>query len=290
MARMNWTKRGCVEVPGGRVAYGIVGEAERTLLTLHGGPGVPSPYLYSMADLSTDGLRVVFYDQLGCGESDRPDDPSLWVVGRFVEEVEAVRNGLGLGRIDLWGQSWGGMLAQAYALAYPDALRTLCLASTMCSASFHRGELARLIEAFPPEIAAPLRAAFNGGDASSDDYRAASEWFWRRHVCRIPFPPEVQRSVDGTAHAILELMWGPDDVALVGTLSTFEVTDRLAEITVPTLVTVGAYDSMTPASARLIADRIPRSDLVLFEHSSHHAHWEERERYMQVVGDFLRDH
>jgi proline-specific peptidase len=284
---VRWTEHGRVEVPGGRVAYGVVGQGERALLTLHGGPGVPSQYIYSMGDLATEARRVVFYDQLGCGESDRPNDPALWAVERFVEEVEAVRQALGLERVDLWGHSWGGMLAQEYALAYPDSLRTLCLASTICSASFHNRETGRLIEAFPSETAALLRVAYDGGDTTSPEYRAASGEFWRRHVCRIPFPPEVRSAVDDTATDVIETMWGPDDVTMRGTLSDWDVSDRIAAIDAPTLITVGAYDALTPASARMIAERIAGSELVLFEESSHHAHWEERERYMLVVGDFL---
>jgi proline-specific peptidase len=287
---VKWADRGRIEVPGGQVAYGIVGEGERTLLTLHGGPGVPSPYLYSMADLARNGLRVVFYDQLGCGDSDQPDDMALWVVDRFVEEAEAVRRALDLGRVDLWGQSWGGMLAQEYALTYPDSLRTLGLASTICSSSFHRQELARLVEAFPRRTATLLRDALAGGETTSPGYQAAIAEFWRRHVCRIPFPPDVQRSVNETSTAVLGTMWGPDDVAFVGALSRWDVTDRIAAIDVPTLITVGAYDSLTPASARMIADRIAGSEMVVFEDSSHQAHWEERDLYMQVVREFLEKH
>jgi len=287
---VEWARQGRVEVPDGQVAYGVVGEGERTVLTLHGGPGVPSQYLYSMADLASDGLRVVFYDQLGCGKSDKPDNPALWTLEHFVAEVEAVRTGLDLGQVDIWGHSCGGVLAQEYALAYPDALRTLCLASTICSAPFHRQELLRLIEAFPEESAAPLREAHEGGETTSPRYRAASEKFWDRHVCLIPTPPEVQSSVDELATEVLETMWGPDDVAMRGRLADWEAADRISAIEVPTLVTVGVHDSLTPASSRMIAERIPNSELVMFESSSHHAHWEERERYVEVVRSFLEAH
>jgi proline iminopeptidase len=287
---MEWTDRGRIDVPGGQVAYRAAGRGERTVLTLHGGPGVPPSYIASMADLAGDEFRVVFYDQLGCGESDKPDDDSLWVVERFVAEVEAVRRGLGLERFDLWGHSWGGMLAQAYALEHQDALRSLVLASTICSASFHRQELARLIDGFAPRYAGPLRRAWEGGETESPEYRAASEQFWNRHVCLVPTPPEIQQAVDEIAWPVLLTMFGPDDVALRGRLSTFELGDRLGEIRVPTLVTVGAHDSLTPASSRMIAERIAGSELVEFAESSHHAFWEERERYVAVVRDFFRAH
>ena len=106
---VTWSQQGYVETADGRVAYSIAGEGERTVLTMHGGPGVPSQYIHSMADLASDRVRVVFYDQLGCGASDKPNDPGLWTVDRFVEEAETVRTSLGLGQVDLWGHSWGGM-------------------------------------------------------------------------------------------------------------------------------------------------------------------------------------
>ena len=203
-------------MPGGEVAYGIVGEGERTLLTLHGGPGATSWYCYSLADLAGDGLRVVFWDQLGCGDSDQPDDPSLWRVDRFVEEVEAVRSGLELGRVDVLGQSWGGMLAQEYALAYPDAIRTLILASTICSAPFHRTEVARLVRDLPESAREPLERGMTG-DTSGDAYAAAIEEFYGRHVCRIPYPPDVERSFANMSIAVYGTMWGPDELAFTGT-------------------------------------------------------------------------
>ena len=287
---VTWSQQGYVETADGRVAYSIAGEGERTVLTMHGGPGVPSQYIHSMADLASDRVRVVFYDQLGCGASDKPNDPGLWTVDRFVEEAETVRTSLGLGQVDLWGHSWGGMLAQEYAVAHPSALRTVCLASTICSAPFHRQELLRLIEEFPEETAGPLRDAHQGGETDTPRFRDASAEFWDRHVCRIPSPPEVQSSVDELAVDVLETMWGPDDVAMRGGLKDWDVSGRIGVIEAPTLVTVGAHDSLTPASSRMIAQRIAGSDLMTFPESSHHAHWEERERYVNAVREFQERH
>jgi proline iminopeptidase len=287
---MDWSDQGRIAVPGGEVAYGIVGEGERTLLTLHGGPGATSWYCYSMADLARDGLRVVFYDQLGCGHSDQPDDPSLWRVERFVEEAEAVRRALDLGEVDLWGQSWGGMLAQEYALAHPGAIRTLGLASTICSGPFQRAELARLAAGFGEPTASLLAAALAGGEPSGDAYDAAITEFYARHVCRIPYPPDVERAFANVSQAVYGTMWGPDELAFTGTLSTWDVTDRIGAIDAPTLITVGRHDELTPASAQMIAERIAGSDLQIFERSGHLAHVEEQERYMRVVRDFLDRH
>ena len=116
---MEASEHGRVAVEGGQVAYRVYGSGSRALVCLHGGPGCPSPYLDSLIDLASADLRVVFYDQLGCGESEKPDDASLWTMERFVREVEQVRSALDLGRIDVLGHSFGGMLAQEWALAHP---------------------------------------------------------------------------------------------------------------------------------------------------------------------------
>ena len=123
---------GFVEVPGGRVWYRSLGDHGIPLLCLHGGPGFPHDYLEELEGLAHE-RRVVFYDQLGCGRSDRPDDTSLWTVERFVEELAVVRAALGLERLHLFGSSWGGMLAMQYVLDRQPPLESLVLCSSPAS-------------------------------------------------------------------------------------------------------------------------------------------------------------
>src|SRR6266849_7490207 len=131
-----------------RVWYHIVGGgAEREsipLLALHGGPGIPHDYIENLADLASDTRRVILYDQLGYGRSDQPDDTSLWRVERFVEELGILRRELGLDRIHLLGQSWGGMLAIEYMLTQPEGIVSLILASTLSSVPMWNTEANRL--------------------------------------------------------------------------------------------------------------------------------------------------
>ena len=104
------------------------------LLCLHGGPGGTHLPLEGLGQLSEQGRRVVYYDQLGSGDSDRPDDPSLWTVETYVEQLRSVRDGLGLDEVHLFGTSWGGMLALEYAFTEPPGLKSLILNSTPTSA------------------------------------------------------------------------------------------------------------------------------------------------------------
>src|SRR5919201_5123672 len=141
---------GFVDVPGGRVWYCSVGDGGVPLLCLHGGPGFPHDYLEALEELA-DQRPVIFYDQLGCGRSDRPDDVSLWTVDRFVEELATVREALGLDRLHLFGSSWGGMLAMQYVLDRQPELESLILASSPASMPRWAKEGAELVEELPEE-------------------------------------------------------------------------------------------------------------------------------------------
>ena len=129
---------GSVQIGKYRVVTYSYGTGENVLFLLNGGPGLPCNYLREpMLRMVEDGYRVVIYDQLGCGASDRPKDPALWTISRYVEEVETVRQSLGLGQVHLLGHSWGGWLSIEYALTFPQALKSLVLSNT-CADMLHR--------------------------------------------------------------------------------------------------------------------------------------------------------
>lgn len=282
-------EHGEVEVEGGNVRYRILGEAEQTLVLLHGGPGAGSLYLKPLERLAARDRRVVLYDQLGCGDSDRPQDPSLWRADRFVDELETLRAHLGLDGFDLYGHSWGGMLATDYALAHQERLRSVVLASTIADAALLRREMARLLERFPEEIRETLRRHEEAGTTDSREYQDAITAVYRVHLCRCePWPAEVVQTFEDFALDVYVPMWGPSEFAFTGSLSDWDRVERLDELRVPTLITVGRHDELTPACSEQIRERIAGSRLVVFEHGSHMTFWEETERYLQVVDDFLR--
>ncbi|HEY7197024.1 MAG TPA: proline iminopeptidase-family hydrolase [Gaiellaceae bacterium] len=282
-------EHGSVEVEGGTVRYRVLGEGERTLVLLHGGPGAGSLYLKPLEGLAGPDRRVVVYDQLGCGASDCEDDPSLWRADRFVDELETLRAHLGLEGFDLYGHSWGGMLATDYALAHQEHLRSLVLASTIADAALLRREMDRLLESFPDELRETLRRHEEAGTTDSQAYQDAIMAVYHVHVCRCdPWPPEVVKLFEDFAMNVYVPMWGPSEFFYNGNLADWDRVDRLAEIRVPTLITVGLHDELTPACSEQIHERLPDSRLVVFEHGSHLTFWEETERYLQVVDEFLR--
>lgn len=274
-----------------RVWYRIVGGGAAheniPLLTLHGGPGIPHDYITDMEALASDNRRVIFYDQLGCGRSDQPDDPSLWTIERSVAEIDTVRRALSLETIHLWGQSFGGLFALEYALGQPQGLASLILASSTSSIPLWIAEANRLREELPPEVQATLLRHEQAGTTDDPEYLEATQAFYDRHVIRIkPIPENVQRAMDQVGQVYLT-MNGPSEFYVIGTIKGWDRTNRLSEIRVPTLITSGHYDESTPTINEVLHNGIAGSEWVLFEQSSHMAHVEERERYLATVKAFI---
>lgn len=282
-------REGYVPVPGGQVWYKIVGSGDAVpLLTLHGGPGAPHDYLEPLAELANE-RPVVFYDQLGCGNSDQPDDNSLWRIERFVEELGQVRAALGLERVHLLGQSWGTMLATDYALTRPAGLTSLIMADPALSTPRFMADTAALRAALPDEVQEILDRHEAAGTTTSEEYEAATMVFYQRHMCRLdPWPDPLMRSFTRLSQSVYNYMWGPNEFFITGTLKGYDRTERLREIPVPTLFLCGRYDEATPEATEWYRSLLPASVLVIFEQSSHMPHIEEPEHYLQVVRNFLK--
>jgi proline-specific peptidase len=281
---------GFLDVPGGRVWYRIVGPDQRgiPILCLHGGPGMAHDYLESLADLART-RPVVFYDQLGSGRSERPADDSLWTVDRFVEELATVRDALGLDRLHLFGNSWGGWLALQYILDRQPELASLTLSSSPPSVRRWIADCAELRADLDESVRAVLDRHEAAGYFSCPEYQWAITQFYRRHLCRAdPWPDSVERTFAAMSEEVYTTMWGPSEFGPVtGRLRDWEVTDRLGEIRVPTLVTGGRYDEARPDHLAVLAAGISGSELVIFENSSHMAFIEEHELYVQTMDGFL---
>ena len=166
--------------------YCIVGDLANTLpgkfpvLMLHGGPGIPHDRLEPLKALAKTGRPVVFYDQLGCGNSDSPDNPSLWSLELFLDELATVRRSLVLDQIHLFGHSWGGMLAMEYALLQPDGILSLTLASSPANIPLWKTETKRLREELPPEVQETLLLHEAGGTTDDPAYSETMMFFYDR--------------------------------------------------------------------------------------------------------------
>ena len=283
---------GYVEVEGGRVWYRRLGEGDALpVLLLHGGPGAAHDYMLPLAERLSEHRPAIVYDQLGCGRADRPDDTSLWTVDRSVTEVDQVRAALGLDRCHLLGQSWGGWLAIDYMARGPVGVAGLVLASTSASIAQFVAGARRLIDALPEPHRTALQELGARGEYDHPDYRAAEQEFYRRHLCRMdPWPEALVRSSDQMeGNQVYATMNGPTEFDVIGLLRDWDRTADLGRIRVPTLVTCGRYDEITPSCSETVTRGIPDARMHVFEESAHCAHLEEADDYARIVEAFLSE-
>lgn len=281
-------QEGFIAVPGGQVWYQVVGAGKGVpLLTLHGGPGTPHDYLEPLEGLALD-RPVIFYDQLGCGKSERPDDPTLWQRQRFIEELEQVRQALQLEQVHLFGHSWGSMLAIDYALTRPSGLRSLILASPALSIPRWLQDMDRYRTTLPDDVQMILKQHENNGTTASDEYQQAAMVFYRQYLCRLnPWPALLERTLAGEGTTVYQTMWGPSEFYMTGNLLHYDATPYLSTIDIPTLFTCGRYDEATPETTTWYQSLLPHSELAIFEQSAHMPHLEETTKYLQVLSNFL---
>ncbi len=280
---------GYVKILGSKVFYRAFGEPDNgTVLCLQGGPGDTHEYLLPMADLAQFGYRVVFFDSVGVGRSQPLPASRTFSLDFVVEQVEAVRRTLGLGRVHLMGNSWGGAYTLVTAMRYPRTTRSLVISSGLASVPLAVREMRKLVEKLPPEVRATIHACEAEGDFDNAAYLRAMQAFDRTFVCRLPiWPFDLAYSFEHMNARMFETMWGAHFLRPEGALRNWDITAQLHRIRLPTLITVGRYDMITPAVARAIHREIRGSRLVIFNNSSHVAMWEERARFIAVVHEFL---
>lgn len=290
MAEVEPESSGFIDVEGGRVWYrenGARHDNGPAVLCIHGGPGFSHHYMLALVDLA-DAHRVVFYDQLDAGNADKPGDPANWRIERFVAEVDAVRAALGLERVVVIGNSWGGTVAAEYAITRPAGLAGVVLSSALINTHRWIADNTAYRKQLPAEVQAVLDAHEAAGTTDSAAYQAAAMAFNRRHVCRMePWPDDVRRSFDEANLDCYGAMWGPSELAATGTLADYDCGERLHRIAAPTLFTCGEYDEATPAACREYAALVPDAEVAVIEDASHTAFFEKRAEYIALMRGFI---
>ena len=289
------TREGMADFRGWQTWYRVTGDlraAKPPLMTLHGGPGAAHNYLDRFSRLADTGRAVIHYDQLGIGRSThlREKGKDFWQVQLFVDELDNLLAHLGIaGRYHLLGQSWGGMLAAEHAVRQPAGLRALVIANSPASMALWVQEANRLRAALPPEVQATLLRHEAAGTTDSDEYNDAVRVFYDRHLCRVPWPEELQASFDAiTADpTVYHTMNGPSEFHVIGTIRDWSIIDRLDRIRAATLLISGRHDEATPAVVQPFADRIKDVRWRVFENSSHVPHIEETEACLRAVAEFI---
>jgi L-proline amide hydrolase len=275
--------------------YQVVGDLDSgpaPVVICHGGPGAAHDYTEPIAMLSRYGRSCVLYDQLGCGKSTHlPNAPAdFWTVQLFKDELVDLTRHLGIAeRYAVVGQSWGGMLGMEHALDHPPGLRALVVADSPASIPLWVEEANRLRSDLPPEVQETLKRHEEAGTTDTSEYEDAVRVYYDRHLCRVPWPDCVERSFALIAEdpTVYHTMNGPSEFHCIGSLKTWDITDRLHEISTPTLLVSGRHDEATPYIIEQIHTRIPGAQWQVFEESSHMPHVEEPQAFLEAVEEFL---
>lgn len=283
-----------IAVPGGMVWTKRVGPTKQTagrpLLVVHGGPGLPHYYLSALERLA-DEREVIFWDQLGCGNSERPSDPKLWNMPRSVAEMDSVIKALELDGFHIFGNSWGAMLAQQYVLDVPCSAVSFTISNSAASIPVFADNVIRLKGELDQATQDAIDRHEAAGTTDSAEYQAAITTWNETYLCRLqPWPRDLYDAFQNMGTEIFETMFGPSDFRIVGTIRDWDVVDRLVEITVPTLLLAGRFDECSPEHMREMHRRIKGSRFEFFENSAHLPFIEEPERFDAVMRDFLRQH
>jgi proline iminopeptidase len=277
-----WTKR-CNSSPSKR------------LLLLHGGPGMTHEYFESFDTYFADGdIEYIYYDQLGSHNSDNPADRKFWTIERFVDEVDQVRKALGLDASNffLLGHSWGGVLAMEYALAHPEALKGLVISNMMADCvDYQRYADDVLGPQMESGVLARIKELEAAGQYESEEYEALlMPHHYEKHVLRRPMDQWPACVINALEHANKDLyvyMQGPSEFGISGVLATWDRSEDLQKIAVPTLVIGAEYDTMDPLYMKWMAQQIPRGSFLYCPEGSHMAMWDDAEVYHNGIRRFI---
>ncbi len=282
-------QEGRIQVEGGKIWYKIIGldKPGVPLLTVHGGPGMSHDYLEPLEALA-DERPVIFYDQLDCGNSDRPDCEDLWTLERYTDEIQQIRLALKMNKIHILGQSWGAAPAFEYALKHKNHTAGLVLSGPLLSTARWEADQRIWLTGLSHAHQTAIREAETSGDFSSPAYQDAMMEYYRRHVCRLdPWPECLTRSMNKLNARLYRYMWGPSEFTVTGSLKCYDRTRHLKDIAVPLLFTCGSYDEASPETIRDYRKQNLCSEFHVFEGASHVHHLEKTDEYLSVVRKFL---
>jgi proline iminopeptidase len=265
------------------------------LLLLNGGPGATHEYFECMESfLPAEGIEIIYYDQLGCGNSDNPKDTSMWSLPRYVEEVEQVRQALKLDKDNFYllGHSWGGILAAEYAFKYQQHLKGLIISNMMSCPAYGKYADEVLAKQFDPKVLARIREIEAKGDFTNPEYMALlMPNFYAKHICRIPldkWPEPVNRSFAKMNQSLYVTMQGPSEFGISGKLLKWDRTPDLPKLAVPTLSIGGEYDTMDPKHMQMIATKVQNGSYLYCPNGSHMSMYDDQQIYMSGLIKFLK--
>lgn len=263
------------------------------LLLLNGGPGATHEYFECMESfLPQEGIEFIYYDQLGCGNSDNPKDTAMWSLPRYVEEVEQVRQALHLDSSNFYllGHSWGGILAAEYAFKYQQHLKGLVISNMMMSIpAYNKYADEVLAPQLKPEVLAEIRQIEARKDFANPRYMQLLEPnFYAEHLCRLPQPPEpMTRSLGKTNQSLYVTMQGPSEFGASGKLLNWNRVPDLPKLAVPVLSIGGKHDTMDPEHMRMVAANVQHGTALICPQGSHMSMYDDQPTYMRGLISWL---
>ncbi|WP_276503643.1 proline iminopeptidase-family hydrolase [Terrimonas pollutisoli] len=265
------------------------------VLLLHGGPAATHQYMECFQSFfPKEGIEFYEYDQLGCGNSDKPADTSLWTLDRFVDEVEQVRQAIGADEKNFYilGNSWGGILGMQYALKYQDKMKSLIVANMMASCpEYGRYAQEVLAKQMDTAVLAEIRSLEAKGDFKNPRYmELLVPNFYNEHICRLKeWPEPVNRAFSNINETIYVQMQGPSEFGVGGNLANWDVKNRLKEIKVPTLMIGAKHDTMDPKAMEEQSKLVQKGRYLYCPNGSHLAMWDDQKVFMDGVIKFISD-
>jgi len=281
---------GFINVKGGKVWYRVVGKGDKTpVLLLHGGPGATSYYLNPLAELGKD-RPVIFFDQLGCGRSDKTIDTTMMTTEFFVEEVEQVKKALGLKEYYLYGQSWGTMLGTDYYLAHPEGIKAVILSSPAISSPMWIKDADTLLNTLPDSLRLTIRKHEEAGTYKSKEYQEAMRIYYEHFIARnVPWSADIDSTFTYISEEVYEHMWGKSEFTVTGNLKDYDRTGRLHEFKVPVLFISGEYDEARPSTVEYYSSLVPDSRFVIIKNAAHMTMQDNPEEDLKAIRDFLNE-
>ncbi|WP_296703905.1 proline iminopeptidase-family hydrolase [Algoriphagus sp.] len=281
---------GFVEVEGGKIWYGIMGEGDNTpLICLHGGPGGTSKSYYNLSEISKE-RPVILFDQLGTGKSDYHQDTALLKVELFVEQVKAIKSELKLNEFYLVGGSWGAALALEYYDHYPEGIKGIIFNSPYFSTPIWTKDAAVLVSELPDSIQTAIRIAERDSVFETDSYKAANSFFAKRHGRRKELVKHPYDSVKSNGNTfIYNYMWGPSEFTATGILKNYDNVQSLKKVKVPTLFTTGEFDEARPVTVNKLSQMVPDARFVIIPDAGHSTLNDNRQAVVTAIQEFLNN-
>ena len=279
---------GFVQVNGGKIHYMDIGSKYApVLLLLHGGPGGTSYYLNPLLSLR-NAYRIVIFDQLGCGKSDRITDTSLMTIENHIDQIDKLTRHLGISEFHLYGQSWGTMLGLEYYSRFPEKVKSMILSSPAISVEKWKTDTDLLVKTLPASTQKIIKDCTESGNFDSPDYQLAIQEFYEKYVARkLPWSADIDSTFANFGMNVYQYMWGPSEFTATGTLKTYDGTGILSNVKVPVQFIIGEFDEVSESTAKYYQSLVRGSKLSVTSNAGHLTMQDNPEEDIETILKFL---